>query len=777
MRLTLRTLLAYLDNILEPSAAQAMAQKLEESPAAAELVHRIRDVTKKVRLAAPNVEGKGLGLDANTVAEYLDNTLQGDRTPDFEMVCLESDVHLAEVAACHEILSLVLVKPAEIDPTSRQKMYGLVAQATTAKPAAASAAAAPAMTATPVAAPVAMPVGNESPRRREIPDYLRGEELKPNAKARGGWLMAAVAVLALLLVGGAAALALAPVDDVPEFLRPLARMLHPSPTVATNEERVVLLPPKPAGTLPEATGTQTEVTTPTGGTTPPVIVTELRQPDSVTAITPAGTAGAANATTVVTTGAGELRQPASAVSPSAVIPTTTTPGATTVTVPPVPDNTTSGTTVVVPSTTVMTPPAPGATATGTGATPAVTVNVGPSTTPSNVTVAVTPTTPPVVPAAAIEPVGRVSSAVSQVLLRFDRNQNAWVRLPAREQLMTGDRILALPDYRPQIALANGLTIDLLGGTLLELTPIDAAGNPGVRVLRGRLMMFTVGGAKASLRVDNCKPAMTFALSTAELALEYVSQRPPGADPAAPNNPWLIMLYAKSGLIEWSAGAGMAGPLAVPGVAALGEAGAPAPVAGTGELPGWLVNDERDLLRKQAADFVEMRLRSDKAVSVSLREILSDKPPRAENMQLALECLAQIGEFMDFMPLLRDPTQRYSAWDRYLGILATAIDYGPDYAAAVRDIFVMQHGPQGEAEYRMLCGYTDEQLKAGAALFLIESLDHAELDYRVVAYWTLSETTGLSLAYLPQDPPQKRKAAIQKWQQKLEAGQIVRKKLS
>ena len=161
MRLTLRTLLAYLDNILEPSAAQAMAAKIEESSTAAELVHRIRDVTKKVRLAAPTVDGKGLGLDANTVAEYLDNTLTGDTTPDFERVCLESDVHLAEVAACHEILSLVLVQPAEIDPATRQKMYGLLNQ-TAAQLAKASAAKIPTASNAPIA-PVAVPVADLVP--------------------------------------------------------------------------------------------------------------------------------------------------------------------------------------------------------------------------------------------------------------------------------------------------------------------------------------------------------------------------------------------------------------------------------------------------------------------------------------------------------------------------------------------------------------------------------------------------------------------------------------
>ncbi|HEX3871313.1 MAG TPA: hypothetical protein VHV77_12800, partial [Pirellulales bacterium] len=207
MRLTLRTLLAYIDNILEPADAQEIAKKVEESEFATNLMHRMRDVSRRLRLGAPKLDGRGMALDPNTVAEYLDNTLASERVPEFEKICLESDMHLAEVASVHQILTLVLGEPAEIDTELRERMYRLGAQGVssvpvrkpsdtplpsrTPMPSAATARAEP----EPVQrAPIEKPaVARNKP---EVPDYLREP---PAVKGSGARML--VAALLMIMVG------------------------------------------------------------------------------------------------------------------------------------------------------------------------------------------------------------------------------------------------------------------------------------------------------------------------------------------------------------------------------------------------------------------------------------------------------------------------------------------------------------------------------------------------------------------------------------------------
>ncbi len=209
MRLTLRTLLAYLDDTLEPAQAKVIGQKVAESDTAQELIARIKQVTRRRRLTTPPESGPGSKIDANTIAEYIDNALAPEQMAEVEQIFLASDVHLAEVAACHQILTLVLGEPSDVPAAAKQRMYGLVKgpeaipyrkpQAATAEGTGAKKASEPAMKRPPIA-----PVPKEPPITREDLPYDQKKVSTPFIILGAGiaiGLLLAVAVWQLLSSG------------------------------------------------------------------------------------------------------------------------------------------------------------------------------------------------------------------------------------------------------------------------------------------------------------------------------------------------------------------------------------------------------------------------------------------------------------------------------------------------------------------------------------------------------------------------------------------------
>jgi hypothetical protein len=132
MRLTLRTLLAWLDDTLSPSEVREIGKQVSESEFAKELVDRIHRVARQRRLSIPPRTGPE-AVDPNMVASYLDNQLEPEGVADFEKKCLTSDVHLAEVASVHQILSLIGQR-AKVPVEARHRMYQMIKGRESVKP-------------------------------------------------------------------------------------------------------------------------------------------------------------------------------------------------------------------------------------------------------------------------------------------------------------------------------------------------------------------------------------------------------------------------------------------------------------------------------------------------------------------------------------------------------------------------------------------------------------------------------------------------------------------
>ena len=242
MRLTLRTLLAYLDDILEPGDREDLQKQIDVSDYARDLVHRTRDVSRRLRLGSPEVLGSGPLDDPNTVAEYLDNTLPMENVPEFERVCLESDVMLAEVSASHHVLAMVLGKPAEVDPDTRQRMHELPSQLVELQKEAQKLRIEPAHT--PALAPVASAAASAvasvasegasvvvEPADEAIPDYLRQD--------RGTLLRWAPALAALALLATTGYMMLVPGAE------PMWRLLFLTLRLKPLPKRMLVLMPAP----------------------------------------------------------------------------------------------------------------------------------------------------------------------------------------------------------------------------------------------------------------------------------------------------------------------------------------------------------------------------------------------------------------------------------------------------------------------------------------------------------------------------------------------------
>ena len=761
MRLTLRTMLAYLDDILDPGDAQDIARRIDESEFATNVVHRTRDTMRRLRLGAPGLYDRGSSVDPNTVAEYLDNTLPPERVPDFEKVCLESDVHLAEAAACHQILTLVLGEPAEVDPASRERMYGLVARRA---PAVAPKAALPVPAPSNGHAATAATAAVENRHKPEVPEYLR-----ESAASRGRWALGLAA--ALLLCGGLAAAAFFFGDR--QWLQAWitqadgdgnstddASALPGEPDDATDEDSAdEESADNTSATAADATDDDSAEGLPERAADEAADGAELAAAGNVVELDLEVPAGAAETDRAVDQAADDDEAPPAPIPADlaaiggieedaddasddgdAFFPANDTDD--------MPDDAETGE-LAAAGNAVENPDA--------AAEPAVNA----------------------------ESVGRFVSART-VLFR----QNAaggWATVPSLSSLSGGDVLIAPPTFRSTLVLRNGVTVQLLGDSAIELSPSDEDGRLGLRLRQGRAVLMTVGAEPVEMRLTAGDRAglVTFSDGSSELAVEVRGLLDPGANPTTAAARYAVELFATSGGIQWQDAAGgealvLDAPsqrrLDLPALpaAAEGEGGAdvgneaPAPTA----FPDWIESRPLGQIDQAAAEALVAHLEQpDRSVELGLRELAEHR--KREVRALAARSLAAIGQFESLVGLLADAEQR-PVWPQQVEALRAAVAAGPETATAVQGAFATVRREDGPALFRMLWGYAAEDLTAGEAARLVEYLEHEDLDFRVLSIWNLHAITGAVSSYRPEYPPARRQQYVLRWQQKLAAGEIVPK---
>lgn len=753
MRLTLRTLLAYLDNILDPADRELLAEKIRESEFAQSLVQRTRDVINDPELSAADPIGRGLGHDSNSAAEYLDNTMAREQIEEFERLCLDvgpdANTQLAEITSCHHILTMVLGEPVQFEPASRERMYRMVDAAiepaqdveeqevdamadSQAEAMLSGATAVPSSSVEQVSLVAESSDEDSSAYDSKVPDYLRGQP-----KSRTILPVVATALVAAIATG-----VILMFFDSKETSQPpaiVAERVNQQDTDIPQDSR------KEDKNTSENAGTAAPLAVPDDKATSPAANENVASgPDRS-----AGASDAAGENLGIKSGDGPQASAAPPVGTAAdnsraPVPSSGDQG-------PVKEQDDASSDEVGEQEKTPEPQADESSAPPTDGSdkPAGSTDATPQT--KNV-------------------MGRLLSH-DQILLATPNDFDGLRRLPRQSSLKNGQKLLALPAFRPNISIV-AMTIELDGGTMIELLGIDDGGVPVIAMHYGRIVVRTnIDGSKLRVRVGD-ERVITLTLDDTSSAggLEIWQQRVRGSDPETAPKDFNVDLYVLSGSVNWQENEWNGVVRAeqwqdlttVP----------PSETKSSPNGPEWLTKTEASDLDKRAKQTIEQSIRTDKSVNRSMLELSDTK--RYEIKQLALRCCAHVGYYDPLINALNQEEEK-GRWKRYADQLYEAVDRSPQAAQQVRACFEQERGPKGFELYRMLWGYSNPGLNNnGEAAQLVAFLESDDLDFRVLSHWNLKKITGKGLTYQPHHSELKRKQLVKRWQKLLDAGEITHK---
>jgi len=690
MRLTLRTLLAWLDGVLPVADQDELGAKVAASAIAPKLVERIQEVMVRPGLVAPRPDGRGLADDPNTVAEFLDNVLPADRLEAFERVCIESDMHLAEAADCHALLAEMAQDPAAVIPLDPRLRKRFVEQVTRARQ-----------------QPLEAPAPSRSQARvgahedaaatvAALKEAVEASRTVGRAGSAGAgrkaswaaWVSAGVALLLLLGLVGLLAVSLLEPPSTPrdvavrddEAARPAPVFTAPAAPAAPDGTDGRDEPPPPA--QPQAT------------TLPPG---DEPEPDDA----PAAPAPAAVAAVVV----------------------------------PEPR--------VVPE-----PPRPN---------PPPSVPLPQMELPDG-----QPIVPAAEPAAAAVAPGVVAEGGGLLHRVGEGDDAAWKPMAPGDPLGAVEEFAVPAHSFPRVVRTRGdLSIRLHPGSLAALVT-DADGTPRLEVVFGRAVAWTEAREAAlGVTAGGLSGVMVFGPQQA-VGVEVDLLRDPGTDPAVVPPGRRAVLHTSGGL-RWRQTEVDGGP---PGQPLAGleleeplpprseltwESANPAAARKTSvdRSPDWLeARAAAARLDREAGAELALRLAAAEDIEATLRTMAADR--RVENRIAAAVTAALLGDYEPAVGLLCADSGELKLRDgQWTGLEAATVQQalarGANAAAKVREAFAAQ-GPAGRGDdlYLLARGLSPEELAAGGAAALVDSLADAALVIRRYAFHDL-------LAVFPGDP--------------------------
>jgi hypothetical protein len=715
MRLTLRTLLAYLDDVLEPAQTKLIGEKIQESAVAGKLVSLIRLVVRQRRLKAPSVSGPNVGIDPNLVAQYIDNTLTPEQVVEVERVLLTSDELLAEVASCHQVLAMVMGKQSEVSEASRERLYALgpVAQSDQLRveEPVTSSEASVASAANREADRLAETPASTKAAPTEIPEYLR----------RSSWSQRVVpAAVVVLLVAVCLGLLIAD----PGFLTGIQEL-----TKSKRDDG------KPAA----ASGESTVASSQEGSKMDPK------------------TGEAGNQTLIASTeskgGSVDVPSPSPAI-PSGLDPTP---------LPDEPEPTTK------PDKKSMPPETPADAAVAANRTPPSAVTPPANTAPAIVPApapAVGPKDPaPVLNAAQVQYVSN-----DGVVLRLDEMQRHWFLLPKRSVVAPGEALAILDPFEAVLDIDRGAILaTVMGDSAIRLMPPDRTTSTGLDIRRGRVYL------RSSRRDAAQNPQLAIAIGGDQWRLEFltadtictieVAAREPFQFEKPFGQSWYVgVLRVLSGSVKWTPADGPAQQVGTETALDIvppqqGQPG-PAPVS-SAFAPDWTDPQKRKQapLRRFASLF-ERNFEPDQPVEMTLLALIKDS--NAKIVELAVRALSLTESYTGMVQALAECSfeeGRFAARDGIRAWLPRDAERG-----AVLKELLEQRYPIADARavYIMLWGFRPEDaMNKVTSLEIVNWLHSSHLEIRELAYYWIVHLTGRKWEFRASEVVARRESAVRK----------------